>query len=74
MIAIDPNKGLKSLQLPRVVYGWPGGSGRCPEEKRMEAGSEMRWKNLLCHSEELGDPRLVSQTAEGGACVVHFKS
>ena len=40
----------------------------------MEAGSEMRWKNLLCHSEELGDPRLVSQTAEGGACVVHFKS
>ena len=26
-------------------------------------------KNLLGHSEELGDARLVSQAAEGGACV-----
>ena len=29
-----------------------------------------RSKNLLGHSEELGDARLVSQTAEGGACKI----
>ena len=57
--------------------GGEGGPGEVVavlgSRKRLEGAG--KGKNLLGHSEELGDPRLVGQAAQGGAwCVQNFSS
>ena len=79
----DDDVGGLGLDLTGLVGGLGGDEGEGGESgpgevvavlgsrKRLEGAG--KGKNLLGHSEELGDPRLVGQAAQGGAwCVQNF--